>query len=127
MFDRSSAAVNEAKDNTVDCDSVILTETCSMQDYKFNQLRSYSAIYMRWTIGYLGRAEQLAFLKKASEALAQDGGRNTRAKGPASFIFVQDNLKDKYSGRGQRTEKRQSIETEEYYQKLFEEAKLTVF
>ena len=30
MFDRSSAAVEEAKDNTLSCESVIMTDTCSM-------------------------------------------------------------------------------------------------
>ena len=53
---------------------------CKMEDYVFT--RKYSAIYVRWCIGYLARPAQLAFLKKAKAALANE----------KSFIFVQDNV-----------------------------------
>ncbi len=57
MFDKSPEAMDEAEGNNIGYKNVIITETCSMQDYTFDKKRDYTAIYMRWCIGYLTRDE----------------------------------------------------------------------
>ena len=81
---------------------------------------------MRWCIGYLNRDEQLKFLKKAQEALANEPGRYTRQNGPASYIIVLDNVDLNIKREEPLVKKGQTIQNELYYQKLFEDAELVV-
>ena len=65
MFDKCSEAIEEAEDNTIGSYNVMVTEAVPMEQWQPVPCRSYTAIYMRWCIGYLSREDQLAFLKKA--------------------------------------------------------------
>ena len=53
LFDACSGAVADATENTKALGNIGCIEMCKMEDYVF--ARKYSAIYVRWCIGYLTR------------------------------------------------------------------------
>ena len=81
---------------------------------------------MRWCIGYLNREEQLVFLKKAQDALANEPGRYTRQNGLPSYIIILDNVDLNIKRAEPLVKKGQTIYNEPYYRELFEEAELVV-
>ena len=79
---------------------------------------------MRWCLGYLERNEQIAFLKKAHKALGNKPCKYTRNNQPSSFIFVLDNIDDKKDREVPIKIKDQTVQPEEYYSDIFNEAGL---
>ena len=84
--------MEEAEDNTIGFENVELTTVFTMQNFPFEQSPKYSAIYVRWCLGYLTKDEQIDFLKRAKAHLDNLPGRYTREEGPPSYIFVLDNV-----------------------------------
>lgn len=68
-----------------------------MEDYQFG--RSYSAIYLRWCIGYLTPERQVAFLQRAQAALGNNPNRR-----PTCYIFLMDNVDNRGTGYTPREE-----------------------
>ena len=62
MFDQSAKAMRDAEDENINSRNVVITEVKSMETFDFAQNEQYSAIYLRWCIGYLKRPEQIKFL-----------------------------------------------------------------
>ena len=65
MFDKDPQGVEDAKENTINLDSIMTAVTSTMQEYEFDKIACYNGIYIRWAITYLDREEQLTFLQKA--------------------------------------------------------------
>ena len=61
-----------------------------MQEFRWRF--DYSAIFMVWCAGYLGRPELVAFMRKAKTHLTRDTVRMSRSTTPESFIFLLDNV-----------------------------------
>ena len=57
FFDQSEEAVEVAEANNLNSRHVVITEVKRMQDFDFTQYPRYSAIYLRWCLGYLTRME----------------------------------------------------------------------
>ena len=57
MFDQSNEAIKEAGDSNIGSRNVVITEVNSMEAFDFTQCPQYSAIYLRWCIGYLERPD----------------------------------------------------------------------
>lgn len=74
----------------------------------------YSAIFMVWCSGYLGRAELLVFMRKAKSHLLAVGARTTRQSPPQSFIFLLENVRESeempYTWKGQETRSLKELE-----------------
>lgn len=87
--------------------------------------KQYVGIFMRWCSGYLTDLELVAFLKRASQFLNGTSVKTTRKQGPASFIFVLDNVLEEgekpFKLLGQRLRHRKTFE------ELFKQAKLLVY
>ena len=98
-----------------------------MQDYVFNPLLTFNAIYIRWAIGYLARDEQIAFLKKAQSALKNPDVLVSRRRGPESYIILMDNIDDGTKRKKPISHKGQVIQSEQYYEQLFKDAGLLAF
>ena len=57
MFDKFKESIEDAINNTLNTDKVMITEQSNMQDYKFDDKRPPSAVYIRWCLTYLNRDE----------------------------------------------------------------------
>ena len=57
MFDSSKEAIEIAEDNNLGTDNVVITEVNTMEAFDFTQYERYSAIYIRWCIGYMPRSD----------------------------------------------------------------------
>ena len=71
---------------------------------------------MRWCICYLEREEQIAFLRKAKEALDNKIGKYSRTNGPSSYIIVFDNIDDIVERKKKLNVDNQDVQTEDYYE-----------
>jgi len=123
MFDSEYNCAKIAEGNVENCKNIGKVEHAKMQDYEFTLKRGYNAVYMRWCIGYLNKAEQIAFLKKAQKALANPTDRYSRNNPPPSYIFVLDNVDERHK-RDKAIYRGQKVETADYYQRLWAEAGL---
>ena len=65
FFDQSEEAIELAVVNNLNSRHIVITEVKRMQDFDFNQYPRYSAIYLRWCLGYLPRSDQIKFLQRA--------------------------------------------------------------
>ena len=63
LFDQCPEAVKRAKQAMRDHPRCGYVSKATMQSFKWEF--SYSAIFMVWCVGYLGRPELISFLKKA--------------------------------------------------------------
>ena len=68
----------------------------------------------------------MVFLKKAQAALANPPGNYSRTSGPPSYIVVFDNIDEREDRKVKLRLKNQTVETEDYYLKLFHDAGLTM-
>ena len=69
MFDKTADAIEDAGNETLNCEKEIDIQQCTMEDYEFKETRKYSAIYIRWCLTYISRKEQIKFLKKAKKCI----------------------------------------------------------
>ena len=126
MFDQCPNAKEDAEDNTINFDNVEFIELCRMQDYKFDDIGEITAVYIRWCLGYLEREEQISFLRRAADALVNTPGKYTRSNGPASYLFIMDNVDDEADRKEPLKYNGQIIQTVQYYLELFQEAGLEI-
>ena len=89
-FDQCPLSVEELEKLRSRYQEIDLVDQASMQNYIWS--RQYSAIYLRWCIGYLNDLELIAFLKNAGAHLESTRSRSTRNSNPSCFIFVFDNI-----------------------------------
>ena len=124
MFDQCPEAMKEAETNNIGSENVVLTDICTMQNFPWEDNPKYSAIYMRWCSEYLTKDELIEFLKQAKARLSNKPGRYTRKKGPDSYIIVLDNIDKSYLREKPLEYRGRIIQTEWYYDQIFETAKL---
>ena len=115
-----------AGDDNIDSGNVVVTEVASMEAFDFTQNPQYSAIYLRWCIGYLKRPEQIKFLKKAAKALQNEPINYTRTKGPPNYIILLDNIIDNPKKNQVIEVYGQKVESDGYYTQLFHDANLQI-
>ena len=127
LFDQCSTACEDAETNNLVNNNVYRPKKCRMQDYSFEENEKLNGIYLRWCIGYLKREEQIKFLKKAKQALDNNRVVFSRRTGPPSYIILLDNVDDQVDRKNRLMIDKQEVQTEEYYEKLFIEADLTIF
>ena len=92
----------------------------SMETFRWSF--QYSAIFMVWCAGYLGRASLVAFLSKAKLQLSQNSNRRSRRDSPDSFIVVLDNVLS--DGEEPELIKGQWVRSEQLLESIFAEAGL---
>ena len=122
MFDQCPVAVSKAKSAMGKHGALGYLTTATMQSFKWAY--SYSAIFMVWCAGYLGRSELVTFLKKAKARLICDPGRVSRNRVPESYIFLLDNVHN--DGEEADIVKDQWVRNERQLEGIFYEAGLIV-
>ena len=127
MFDQSEEAVDEAEANNLNSRNVIFTKVYTMQEFDFTQYDQYSAIYLRWCLGYMPRPDQIKFLQRAQKALNNEETLYTRTKGPPNFIILFDNIDDCPNRKEPLVVYGQTIQSDDYHTKLFLDASLETY
>ena len=123
LFDGCPLAVEKAKATLSHLSCFGYAEQAYMQDFRWRFY--YSAIYMVWCVGYLERAQLVAFLKTAKSRLMAQPGRMSRSSTPDSFIFVLDNVLS--YGEKSVVIKRQRVRSQSELEAIFHEAGLVVY
>ena len=90
LFDQCPIALKKAEQVMKDHPRGGHVTLSTMQ--KFKWVFQYSAIFMVWCSGYLGRQELVAFLRLAKTRLIIYESRMSRRSVPESFLFLMDNV-----------------------------------
>ena len=122
LFDQCPEAVKKAKRILLRHERGGNVTQATMQAFQFSF--DYSAIFMIWCAGYLGRSELVSFLRRAKTRLIVDSGRMSRRTMPESFIFLLDNVLT--IGEEAMIIKGQQVRTERELEVIFAEAGLLV-
>ena len=123
LFDRCPVALKKAQQVMKDHPRGGHVTLAAMQDFRWTF--HYSAIFMVWCSGYLGRQELVAFLRQAKTRLIIYETRMSRRSVPESFIFLMDNVlsidEEPVVVKGQQVRSKQELEA------IFSEAGLLVY
>ena len=65
-------------------------------------------------------------MTRAANSLSNKPGKYSRTKGPPSYIIMMDNIDDKTDRKEPLRIKGQTVQTEQYYQELFQEVGLEI-
>ena len=90
LFDQCPQALQKAQRAMRSCNATGYVTKATMQEFRWPF--DYSAIFMVWCAGYLGRNELVAFLRKAKLHLIRESARMNRRSTPESLIILFDNL-----------------------------------
>ena len=122
LFDQCPQAQKKAKNAMRGHKALGYVSIARMQEFQWRF--DYSAIFMVWCAGYLGRQELLSFLRKAKTHLIQYSTRTSRTTAPESFIFLLDNVlipgEEPFVVKGQLQRSQKELEA------IFDEAGLLV-
>ena len=111
--------VNALKDKVKAIDDVRVAD---MLSYQFHH--TYSAIVLRWCVGYLNDQQLVSFLQRAKYWLKQGKRSSTRKRGFLAYIIVFDSVAS--NGRVYPLIKDQQVRPRTKLEELFKLAQLTV-
>ena len=124
MFDKCPIGigkVNEFKPEFSTIDSVSIEK---MEDFVWQ--RDYSAIYMRWCVGYLDDNNLKLFLMNAKRHLITEPKARTRSSHPKSYIFILDNVLEEFELKGVEPVKGERQRASSTLDKIFKDAGLKI-
>ena len=101
LFDQCPKAIAKVNLMKESINAIENVELADMISFKFQH--TYSAIILRWCIGYLNERQLVDFLMRAKYWLKKDKKRLTRQKGFVAYIIVFDNVAS--DGRQYKREK----------------------